>query len=190
MSTKKRQPLADPDRKARFREVARGIVFKDRDERDRKRTVDTAGAIARALERAWRDGFTAGGGDNTSRSMPVEPAEGAIPWHHIPPRPRTAFWTICLWFVGKRAGHVDRGSMLIPGVTVRGTAGWILVRDPSRTDHDTIADRTIQPLIRLGLLEQSSGADGRLIMTARGKATWEAFLARGGQYPEDLTDLI
>jgi hypothetical protein len=77
--------------------------------------------------------------------------------------------------------------MLIPGVTVRGTAGWTLVRDPGRSDHDTIADRTIQPLIRLGLLEPSP--DRRLLVTARGKATWNAFLARGGQYPEDLTDL-
>ena len=189
MRTRKRQPHVDPDRKARFREEARGIVFKDRDDRQHKRSVDTAGAITRALERAWRDGFAAGREDDTTQSMPAETGEGPIPWHRIPPRRRTAFWTICLWFIGKHAGHIDRGSMLIPGVTVRGTAAWTLVRDPARTDHDSIGDRTIQPLIRLGLLELSSGADRRLLLTVRGKATWDAFLARGGQYPEDLTDL-
>ena len=189
MSTSKRQAHIDPDRKARFREEARGIVFKDRDDRHHKRSVDTAGAIARALERAWREGFAAAQDDDSMPRMPPATDEELIPWHRIPPRPRTAFWTICLWFIGKNNGHVDRGSMLIPGVTRRGTAGWTLVRDPTRTDHDTIGDRTIQPLIRLGLLELSPGADKRLLVTPRGRKTWDAFLTRGGQYPEDLTDL-
>jgi hypothetical protein len=188
LSTGKRQSHVDPDRKARFREQARGIVFKDRDDRHHKRSVDTAGAIARALERAWREGFAAAQDDDWALRTAASD-EGPVPWHRIPPRPRTAFWTICLWFIGKNNAHVDRGSMLIPGATPRGTAGWTLVRDPTRTDHDTIGDRTIQPLLRLDLLELSPGADRRLLVTARGRETWEAFLARGGQYPEDLTDL-
>src|SRR3546814_20205263 len=46
----------DPRRKARFREIARGIVAKDRYNRKYGIAVDTAGAIAQALERAYRDG--------------------------------------------------------------------------------------------------------------------------------------
>jgi hypothetical protein len=187
LSIRKRQAQTDPDRKARFREEARGIVHKDRDDRRYKRSADTAGAIARALERAWREGFASAQRDDPTPSTSTSADDGPIPWHLIPPRPRTAFWTICLWFIGKNISHVDRGSMLIPGVTPRGTPGWTLVRDPTRTDHNTIGDRTIQPLIHLGLLEMSPGAERRLLVTPRGRETWEAFLARGGQYPEDLT---
>lgn len=74
--------------------------------------------------------------------------------------------------------------MLLPGVTPRGTPRWTVVRDAARADHATIADRTIQPLIRLGLLELSPEAE-RLLVTSRGQETWHAFLAKGGQYPED-----
>ena len=42
----------DPRRKARFREIARGIVAKDRYNRKYGIAVDTAGAIAQALEHA------------------------------------------------------------------------------------------------------------------------------------------
>ncbi len=44
-----RQFPPDPRRKARFREIARGIVAKDRSDRKYGLTVDTAGAIAQAL---------------------------------------------------------------------------------------------------------------------------------------------
>lgn len=180
---------ADPERKVRFREEAREIVFKDRDHRRYGRSVDTAGAIARALERAWREGFEAAQADPvapplTTPSTPISDRE-PMPWRHIPPRPRTAFWMICLWFVGKNDRHVDRGSILVPAATPRGTAGWRLIRDPQRPDHDTMGDRTIQPLIRLGLLEQAGHVDGRLTLTERGRSTWQTFLERGGQYPED-----
>ena len=180
MSHRKRQPHLDQDRKARFREMARGIVFKDRDDRKYKRPVDTAGTIARALERAWRDGFAAArDGDDVAPPMLSATGDEAIPWHRIPPRPRTAFWSICSWFVGKNVIHTDRGSMLVPGITSRGTPGWTLIRDPTRTDNYTLGDRTILPLIRLGLLEQSPDTDRRLLLTARGRATWSASSSPG-----------
>ena len=47
-------PAPDPWRKARFREEARDIVAKDRYDRKYGRAVDTVGAIARALERAYK----------------------------------------------------------------------------------------------------------------------------------------
>jgi hypothetical protein len=57
MSRRRRTPVADPHRKANFREEARGIVAKDRYDRKYGHAVDTAGAIARALERAYKQGF-------------------------------------------------------------------------------------------------------------------------------------
>jgi len=189
MSTSRHRVPVDPDRKARFREEARGIVFKDRDDRRYGRPVDTAGAIARALERAWRDGLAVGRSDAPLAAIEPATDEGPIPWHRIPPRPRSTFWTICLWFIGKTDQHLDRGSRLVAGTTARGTAGWTLIRDAARADHDTFGDRTIRPLIHLGLLEASPGANPTLILSTRGRQTWEAFLARGGQFPDDLCDL-
>ena len=66
------KPSVDPYRKARFREEARGIVFKDRDDRKYGRAVDTAGAIARALERAYRQGF-ADAQDDPAPKTSVQP---------------------------------------------------------------------------------------------------------------------
>jgi len=54
LSTTKMQAHIDPDLRARFREEARGIVFKDRYDRRYRRSVDTAGAIARARTRLAR----------------------------------------------------------------------------------------------------------------------------------------
>lgn len=52
-----RKPESDPLRRARFREAAREIVAKDRYDRKRGLPVDTGGAIAHAMERAYRQGF-------------------------------------------------------------------------------------------------------------------------------------
>jgi hypothetical protein len=76
-----RQPAADPIRKARFRETAREIVGKDRTDREYGFAVDTAGAIARAMERAYRQGFA-----DAQSETPAPPASGADacairPWH-------------------------------------------------------------------------------------------------------------
>ena len=77
MNISQRQAHIDPDRKARFREEARGIVFKDRDDRHHKRSVDTAGGIARALERAWREEeFAAAQDDASAPRVPAATDEG------------------------------------------------------------------------------------------------------------------
>jgi len=84
----------DPRRKARFREIARGIVAKDRYNRKYGIAVDTAGAIAQALERAYRDGVR----DDPAAAVqaPEQDDAGPLEWALIPPRPRDAFWSICL----------------------------------------------------------------------------------------------
>src|SRR3546814_11802620 len=82
----------DPRRKARFREIARGIVAKDRYNRKYGIAVDTAGAIAQALERAYRDGVR----DDPAAAFqaPEQDDAGPLEWALIPPRPRDAFWSI------------------------------------------------------------------------------------------------
>ena len=187
MNNPPRRPEADPRRKIRFRETARDIVAKDRYERRSGLSVDTAGAITRALERAYRQGFA----DAQSESPRIQYENddgGAMEWVFIPPRPRNAFWSICLFICGREEPLKNAGCLL-PTTTQRGTPGWIL-SVPSCTSYEKeLGDKTINPLVRLGLLEAAKDDSWRLLLTDRGIATWRLFLERGGEFPEDLTNI-
>jgi len=184
MSQTPRKPPVDPYRKVRFREEAREIVFKDRYDRKYGRAVDTAGAIARALERAYRQGF-AEAQDGPAPKASVQPrSDGPLDWALIPPRPRTAFWSCCLFTFGRQADK-SRPGHLEPAVTERGTQGWRLVVDGFERDR-VIGAGSIGPLVRLGLLKPDPAGPGNLTVSARGRATWEHFLQAGGQFPEDV----
>ena len=112
---------------------------------------------------------------------------GPLEWAMIPPRPRDAFWSICLFFLGREADDT-RNGYLEPALTERGTPGWAMVV-PGRNREKVIGDRTIGPLVRLGLLVRSSDGPVRILVTERGQDTWRLFCQRGGRYPEDLTDI-
>jgi hypothetical protein len=149
--------------------------------------VDTAGAIARAMERAYRQGFEDAQSEPPTRlSEPVE-EDGALDWVMIPPRPRTAFWTLCLFALG-REKQEERSGHLVPVLTERFTPGWQLVLSDGRFEK-TFGEKTVLPLVRLGLLELAPDPPERLLISERGTATWRLFLQRGGQYPEDLTQI-
>ena len=112
-----RRPAKDPHRTAAFREAARTIVFKDRDDRRAGLSVDTAGAIARALERAYVQGFTdAHAPASPTLALPETAAAaagdavGPVEWVLIPPRPRDAFWTICLSALGRDTAAMPEGA--------------------------------------------------------------------------------
>ena len=49
-----------------------------------------------------------------------------------------------------------------------------------------IGNSSIRPLIDFDLVEHVPGTEDRLTLSARGRATWEHFLAAGGEFPEDL----
>ena len=184
MTGRLRSPTADPRRKVRFREAARDIVAKDRYDRRAGLAVDTAGAIARALERAYRQGFEDAQSQTPAAAEPVD-AEAALEWALIPPRPRAAFWSISLFCLG-RGENSNSGGHLVEAMTPRGTAGWRLIASDGR-DIDVIGGNTIKPLVRLGLVAPTMGVPSRLLVTERGRLTWKRFLDLGGQYPEDLT---
>jgi hypothetical protein len=179
---------ADPLRKIRYREAAREIVAKDRYDRKNGFAVDTAGAIARALERAYRQGLEDARSDRPVQVPKFDDADGPVEWVLIPPRPRSAFWSICLFVLGKD-GQPKHSGYLVPTITERGTPGWQLIVPAGYSDKNPIGERTIMPLIRLGLLELAAGQPERLLISDRGAATWRRFLARDGQFPEDLTSV-
>lgn len=169
LSQRPRQPNADPLRKIRFREAARAIVTKDRHDRKYGRAVDTAGAIARAMERAYRQGFETA---QLERPVPfsISPdAEDALDWVLIPPRPRSAFWTVCRFMLG-RDGEQERDGHLVPMITERGTPGWQLVMSDGGFEK-SMGEKTIVPLVRLGLLENAGDGPKQLLISNRGRAT-------------------
>ena len=99
---KRRRPPAGTQHKTLFRETARNIVRTDRVKRSFREAVDTAGAIARAMQQAYRLGFEDALAEPAARQrQPIGPdAEGdegeAMTWGSIPPRTRNTFWSICL----------------------------------------------------------------------------------------------
>ena len=76
---KPRRPPPDALRKIRFRETARTILRTDRVKRQLGEAVDTAGAMARAMDQAYRLGFEDALADPThAKGHPVGlDAEGA-----------------------------------------------------------------------------------------------------------------
>jgi hypothetical protein len=120
-----------------------------------------------------------------SRPTPEVSDEGPLEWLLIPPRPRNAFWSCCLFTFGRR-GDQHRNGHLEPEVTERGTIGWRLVVAGIEPDK-VIGANSIQPLVKLGLLEADPAVPHRLTVSVRGRSTWERFLDSGGRYPEDLT---
>ena len=156
--------------------------------------MDTAGAIARALERAYVQGFA----DAQAPASPTpaalkvadgdDGATGPVDWVLIPPRPRDAFWTICLFTLGRDpAATPDGAGHLYPTITPSGRPGWQLATRTGREDKP-FGQATLLPPVRLGLLDPMREPDRRLVVSARGLATWRRFLERGGQFPGDLTD--
>jgi hypothetical protein len=190
-----RKPGKNPFRTAAFRETARAIVYKDRVDRRSGMSVDTAGAIARALEHAYAQGFAEAQQLSPARIESLSEADrtpsttstGPIEWILIPPRPRNAFWTICLFTLGRETAIPATASgHLVPTLTSMGRPGWRLITRNGMEEQ--FGRTTILPLLRLGLLQTEDQPEGRrLVISPLGRTTWQRFVERGGQFPDDLT---
>lgn len=182
MSRSTRKPPVDANRKARYREIARKIVKDDRFRRKYGLVVDTGGAIARALERAFKEGYCAAKDGKSAHTSVAVSNTGSVEWTLIPPRPRSAFWSICLGLSGWENGG-GRDTHLERCLTERRTDGWRLV--PGGSNERAVAQRSVAPLMRLGLLVEN--AAGNIVLSDRGRATWREFLDHGGEFPDDLS---
>ena len=187
-----RDPPSDPLRKIRFRETARTILHTDRAKRQFGQAVDTAGAISRAMEKAYRLGFEDALSDHLTRkptlSSDAETSD-AMSWELIPPRTRSTFWSICLAALG-RTGRTQTASHLVPATTARGTIGWQLVVPDGEGYEKSVGNGTIVTLVRLKLLEPTPVGEPRVTLTDYGINTWNRFCERGGQWPDDLIEVL
>jgi hypothetical protein len=197
--TKPRQPRFDARRKIQFRETARHIVRMDRVKRQFGEAVDTAGAVARAMEQAYRLGFEEAVGGATDGEAGSATEKGLLPadaetkdamtWTLIPPRTRNTFWSICLAALGRK-GCTETPAYLEQETTRRGTLAWRLVVPDGQIYERVVGDGTIVTLIRLGLLDLATDDESRVALTPYGIKTWNRFCDRGGHWPDDLVEKL
>lgn len=171
-------------RKGEFREAARDIVLKDRDSRKFGRSIDTGGAIARALEAAYKLGVAHGAGAvapvPSVTDVPATSPE-SIAWNTIPPRPRAIFERILSfkWIV-----------LLVPDAAPwkKQSDRWACYwdwgdRKPEGKRYelaDTFSRTTLAPIVRLGLMKELEvGGRTALEPTELAVATWARALAAG-----------
>ena len=109
----------------------------------------------------------------------------AIDWDLIRPRPRGAFWNICIFVLG-RDGHDKRPGYLAPAITERQTPGWRLILPDSKDDDKVIGAASIRPLANLSLLAADKNCPDRLVISEIGEMTWHQFCSRGGRFPDDF----
>jgi hypothetical protein len=161
-------------RKAEFRETAREILWKDRYDRKSRVSVDTGGAIARALEQAYKLGL-AHAQDTSPRpqAKKVDP-DAPVPWKRLSSRARSVLesilhfnWSVVLvraqddWSPDRWGCYWDWGDRKPPEQRIE------LAQTYSRA--------TLAPLIGLGLMrEETVGDRATLVPTAKGIASWRA----------------
>lgn len=172
------KPPTSPQRKAEFREIARQI---------HARAVNPAQSIAAALEKAFQRGW-----QEATYGAPPEPdVLDCLPWTQIPPRPRQVLNELCQYasgtawsgrcspFSSEDASHRMMLQRQKPNVLTPARAGppWSMFvrlrRDSEWSFHREAGNTTIDPLIRLGLLE-SVMANGTEFgfLTTYGIASW------------------
>jgi hypothetical protein len=154
-------------RKALFREMARDIVRADRLKRKYEQSVDTAGAIARALEETFRLGLR--NSDHELGSPLAQRQERPSEWLEVPPLPRKALWSICIISLGTETPPRAEVPLTISRTGNR----WI-----DGDGGDVVSDRGIRPLVRLGLLEPIDESGRHLRITALARDIWYRAVAK------------
>lgn len=176
-------------RKGVFREVARDILRKDRDGRKYGVSQDTGGAIARALEQAYKLGLVhAVEGEMTGRPKSSD-HNAPLAWTSLPSRPRAAFdsivrfnWIVVLAPNAKPfAAQSDLWACYWDwGERKSAEARIELAR--------TYAIATLQPIVRIGLMEESIVKGATFLqITAKGRDTWERGIRDGHLLPRRTT---
>ena len=193
MNTQSRSS-GNADRKRQFRETARHILHMAKVKRQMGEAVDTAGAVARAMEQAYRLGFDdvlkgpEGSGADDATALASAANSDAMTWTLIPARTRSTFWSICLAALG-RDGRSATSSYLELVPTRRGTLAWELVVPDGQIYEKSVGNGTIVTLLRLRLLKEAD-EESRVILSDYGIRTWNRFCERGGRWPDDLVEKL
>lgn len=178
-------------RKGVFREEGKDILWKDRNYRKFGRSVDTGGAIARAMDSAYKLGLAHGQAMSSSPEpkaitpQKATPPAASVAWSSIPTRARVAFDSILRfsWVVLYISNaepwkpQPDRWACYWEvGMVGDGQVQFDLSR--------TFSPSTLAHLVRLGLMQERVDEKSRqLLPTALGMQTWRAALDSGQVRP-------
>lgn len=164
-------------RKGEFREIARSIMWKDRDSRKHGWSVDTAGAIVSAMTQAYKLGIM----HATTAQGEKAPPPDVPTWNAIPRRARDVFETI------------QREKMVVlfreaTGHPLDKTDQWITYWDhgedvpPDRrfSECRSYSVSTLAPLVKMGLMEEfKSRTQTLLATTKKGEMAWQLAIQGG-----------
>lgn len=139
------RPSISPQLRAEFKEMARDIIAADRLARRYGRSQNTIGEIEQALFRTHLLGRTH---DETPPVSAKGIANGAIDWILIPPRARDTLWSMT--FIHDRIPSQAPDQLLryVDEPRIR----WRFIRPNGLSDDSSVADDSVRPLVRLGLL--------------------------------------
>lgn len=161
-----------PRMRALFREAARDIIGRDRDARRSGRTQNTIGEIERAMVKAYRLGQEA-----LLDEPKASDREEGLDWLEIPSRARDTLEWMTSRFSQRLATHLPDPHLNdrlcqpyeIESFEEEGRKRWVLVHDGRRPTR-SVADGSVAPLVRLGLLASLPDNPARLALTERGLA--------------------
>lgn len=167
--------------RALFREVARDIIARDREARKQGSTQNTIGEIERAMVKAYVCGQEA----LLDKRMSLRPSpDASIDWLEIPPRARgtLSFMTICFsqrWSAarGEAAAARDKSPDEIETFIENDRKRWAIVHGDRRSER-SVADGSVAPLIRLGLLAVRPDHVDRYVLTPAGTAAGKDYWRR------------
>ncbi len=171
-----------PEQRAIYRETARRIVSADRAARKHGLSQNTIGEIERALVAAWQDGCRKGG------MIEKEEAAPGPTWLQLPARSRTTLESLTFWF-SKRHGPAEDRADRIECFAEGGKPRWRRIDADGQRDAHSVADGSVRPLVRLGLLASSPETPDIYSLTETGLNLCRDYWARSDMDDPDLPRL-
>lgn len=151
----------DPERRATYREIARQIIGNERAARKAGCQINTIDAIERALVAAFLEGYA-------HSDLPKLPPDSArLTWIQIPPRSRNTLSSLTFRF-SAYSNSACAEPLQIERFFAAEKWRWRVAHAESNGDKDSIADGSVQPLIRLGLIQPTVNNQNIFCLTAAG----------------------
>lgn len=162
------------NRRAEFREIARRIISADRTARKLGRSQDTIGVIARALDRAYRDGLAESGSNSNAPPSTTRPV--FMDWLDVPPTSRDVLWSLTFDLNGSWNDIHPRQLVSRPPLPDRTHPQWLLVNGDR--EAGLYSSKAVAPLIRLGLLQRKTETGDVLMLSVLGFETCREYWRR------------
>jgi hypothetical protein len=166
----------DQQLRSEFKELARSLVARDRHARKFGRSQNTIADIERALVRAYVLGRAEA--KNPPKMQSNGSGDMVLDWILVPPRARDVLSSMTLplsmrW--SRPGGEAHKIEWYIDD----GRRRWRILRHgPSAPLDHSVADGSVQPLVKLGLLEPSDTETTIFALTPKGLATGKEYWRR------------